>query len=171
MYRENDILTELFNALGMSKEDIKAFKDECRDCVTSKNASEIKQSETPKKQQPKKEDTRTTSSEPRDGYVRVEDSVDYESPKCEDTVATYEPQAQNIAKDVVSIGNSYFELNKHAGNAILGGDVIKIEFEDSFEDLTFPGITNKQLLWVLYVRYMKDHKKLSLVKQLLATEF
>lgn len=165
MYGENDILTELFNVLGLSKEDIKTLKDECKDYVKDayKRAGEQKKSE-------KKNDI--TTSEPRSGYMHVANPTETEEPEIKENVAcdSTEPQAQQIASDVVSIGNTYFELNKHAGNAILGGDSIKIEFEDKFDNFTFPGITNKQLLWVLYVRYMHDPKKFALVKQLLATE-
>lgn len=176
MYDTNDILSELFNVLGLSKEDIKIIRDEYKDSVVNKNKNEnsIKQSDTPKKPQPEQK-IKLNTSEPRDGYVNVVNPTDYdESPKSETevTAASTGPQTQQIAKDVLSIGDTYFELNKHVGDAILGGESIKIEFEDTFEGMAFPGITEKQLLWVLYVRYMKkDPKKISLVKQLLATEF
>lgn len=175
MYDTNDILSELFRALGLSKDDIKIIRDEYKDSVVNKNKNEnsIKQSDTPKKPQPETK-VKLNTSEPRDGYVSVANSTDYdESPKSETkvTAASTGPQTQQIAKDVLSIGDTYFELNKHVGDAILGGESIKIEFEDTFEGMAFPGITEKQLLWVLYVRYMKDPKKVSLVKQLLATEF
>ena len=174
MYDANDILSELFNALGLSKEDIKIIGDEYKDSVVNKNENSIKQSDTPKKPQPEKKKVTLNTSEPRDGYASVVNPTDYdESLKSETevTAASTGPQTQQIAKDVLSIGDTYFELNRHVGNTILGGESIKIEFEDTFEGMTFPGITEKQLLWVLYVRYMKDPKKLSLVKQLLGTEF
>lgn len=177
MYDTNDILSELFNALGLSKEDIKIIGDEYKDSVVNKNKNEdsIKQSDTPKKPQPEKKKVTLNTSEPRDGYVSVVNPTDCdESLKSETevTAASTGPQTQQIAKDVLSIGDTYFELNKHVGNAILGTDSIKIEFEDTFGGMAFPGITEKQLLWVLYVRYMKkDPKKVSLVKQLLVTEF
>lgn len=176
MLETNDILSELFRALGLSKEDIKIIRDEYKDSVVSKNKNEnsIKQSDTPKKPQPETK-VKLNTSEPRDGYVNIVNPTDYdESPKSETkiTAASTGPQTQQIAKDVLSIGDTYFELNKHVGDAILGADSIKIEFEDTFNEMAFPGITEKQLLWVLYVRYMKkDPKKVSLVKQLLVTEF
>lgn len=176
MYDTNDILSELFRALGLSKDDIKIIRDEYKDSVVNKNKTEnsIKQSDTPKKPQPEQK-IKLNTSEPRDGYVSIVNPTDYnESLKSETkvTAASTGPQTQQIAKDVLSIGDTYFELNKHVGDAILGGESIKIEFEDTFEGMVFPGITEKQLLWVLYVRYMKkDPKKVSLVKQLLVTEF
>ena len=174
MLETNDILSELFNALGLSKEDIKIIRDEYKDSVVNKNENSIKQSDTPKKSQLEQK-VKLNTSEPRDGCVNVVNPTDYdESPKSETkvTAASTGPQTQQIAKDVLSIGDTYFELNKHVGDAILGADSIKIEFEDTFDGMAFPGITEKQLLWVLYVRYMKkDPKKVSLVKQLLVTEF
>lgn len=176
MLETNDILSELFRALGLSKDDIKIIRDEYKDSVVNKNKNEnsIKQSDTPKKPQPEQK-IKLNTSEPRDGYVSVVNPTDYdESLKSETevTAASTGPQTQQIAKDVLSIGDTYFELNKHVGDAILGGESIKIEFEDTFDGMAFPGITEKQLLWVLYVRYMKkDPKKVSLVKQLLVTEF
>lgn len=176
MLETNDILSELFRALGLSKDDIKIIRDEYKDSVVNKNKNEnsIKQSDTPKKPQPEQK-IKLNTSEPRDGYVSVVNPTDYdESLKSETevTAASTSPQTQQIAKDVLSIGDTYFELNKHVGDAILGGESIKIEFEDTFDGMAFPGITEKQLLWVLYVRYMKkDPKKVSLVKQLLVTEF
>ena len=176
MYDINDILSEFFNALGLSKEDIKIIEDEYKDFAVNKNKNEnsIKQSDTPKKPQPEQK-VKLNTSEPRDGCVSIVNPTDYdESLKSETkvTAASTGPQTQQIAKDVLSIGDTYFELNEHVGDAILGADSIKIEFEDTFEGMAFPGITEKQLLWVLYVRYMKkDPKKVSLVKQLLVTEF
>ena len=172
MLETNDILSELFSALGLSKDDIKIIKDEYKDSIVNKNESKIEQSDTPKKLQPKKEEITLTASEPRDDSAYVVAPENNEPRKAENVSATFTgPRTQQIAKDVLSIGDTYFELNKHVGNAMLGGESIKIEFEDTFEGLSFPGITEKQLLWVLYVRYMKDPKKLSLVKQLLGTEF
>ena len=176
MYDINDILSEFFNALRLSKDDIKIIEDEYKDSVVNKNKDEnsIKQSDTPKKPQPETK-VKLNISEPRDGCVNVVNPTDCDkSLKSETkvTAASTDPQTQQIAKDVLSIGDTYFELNKHVGDAILGGESIKIEFEDTFEGMVFPGITEKQLLWVLYIRYMKkDPKKISLVKQLLATEF
>lgn len=50
MLETNDILSELFRALGLSKEDIKIIRDEYKDSVVNKNKNEnsIKQSDTPK---------------------------------------------------------------------------------------------------------------------------
>ena len=177
MYDINDILSEFFNALRLPKEDIKIIEDEYKDSVVNKNKNEnsIKQSDTPKKPQPEKMKVKLNTSEPRDGCVNVVNPTGCDKSlksETEVTAASTGPQTQQIAKDVLSIGDTYFELNKHVGDAILGGESIKIEFEDTFEGMVFPGITEKQLLWVLYVRYMKkDPKKVSLVKQLLVTEF
>lgn len=172
MLETNDILSELFRALGLSKDDIKIIRDEYKDSVVNKNENSIKQSDTPKKPQPEKKDTALTTSESRDGYVHVVTPEDNKSLTSEVTTSFPGSRTQQIAKDVLSIGDTYFELNRHVGTTILGGESIKIEFEDTFEGMTFPGITEKQLLWVLYVRYMKkDPKKVSLVKQLLVTEF
>ena len=177
MYDINDILSEFFNALGLSKEDIKIIEDEYKDFAVNKNKNEnsIKQSDTPKKYQPEKKKVKLNTSEPRDGYVSVVNPTDCDKSlksETEVTATSTGPQTQQIVKDVLSIGDTYFELNKHVGDAILGTDSIKIEFEDTFDGMAFPGITEKQLLWVLYVRYMKkDPKKVSLVKQLLVTEF
>lgn len=174
MLETNDILSELFRALGLSKDDIKIIRDEYKDSVVNKNENSIKQSYTPKKPQPETK-VKLNTSEPNDGYVSVVNPTDYDKSlksETEVTATSTGPQTQQIAKDVLSIGDTYFELNKHVGDAILGADSIKIEFEDTFDGMAFPGITEKQLLWVLYVRYMKkDLKKVSLVKQLLVTEF
>ena len=166
MYTENDILSELFNVLGLSKEDIKALKDECKDYVKDayKKADEQKKAE---KKIEKRDDAESCN-----GYVHV---VKPEEPEPKENAITYTseeyPEPQMVAKDVYSVGNRYFELSKHAGNAILGTDAVPIDFEEKIVDVYYPGITNKQLLWVLYVRYMQEPKKLALVKQLLATEF
>lgn len=167
MYTENDILSELFNVLGLSKEDIKALKDECKDYVKDvyKKVDEQKKAEKPEKKK--------DSSEPRNGYVHTVKPAEFNEPECDTTtcISTEDPESQMIAKDVYSVGNHYFELFKHAGNAILGNDAVQIDFEERNGDMYYPGITNKQLLWVLYVRYIQEPKKLALVKQLLATEF
>lgn len=66
--------------------------------------------------------------------------------------------------------NSMFDLRMHANGAILKIDPVCITFDTVHKGMCIPGITNKQLLWVLFARYQKDPDKLKLVKELLAKE-
>lgn len=96
----------------------------------------------------------------------IEDSVPESKP-------VSEPQSYLLADDVTvldPIHNAVFELNLHANGPMLKMDPICIAFDTTYENECVPGITEKQLLWVLYARYQNNPEKQKLVKELLSKE-
>ena len=85
-----------------------------------------------------------------------------------------EPQSYLLADDVTvldPVHNVAFDLNLHANGLMLKLDPICITFDSTCGNECVPGITEKQLLWVLYARYQNNPEKLKLVKELLSKEF
>lgn len=154
-----DILTELCNALGMSQEDVTKFKKEFDGYLTeSEIKSDTKTSTTSNiKEEP--QCTRDTSN--------LNECASEEKCKCDSELGLFN---HKLSEDVYVHKDTCFELFNHVGKHILAYDPIQILFERKVDGMYYPGITNKQLLWVLYVRYIDDPKKLDLIKQLLMLE-
>ena len=162
-YTNDDILSELFNVFGITMDDVDKIKKEFSEL--EKKKPEVKKTDF-KKDKP----TPTVNYVPPTSESNTCNHCDnIKTPKC-DVSNEIHNEPKQVAKDVYTVDDVYFELLNHAENVILGENATVFKFEECVDGLCFPGITNKQLLWVLYVRYMKDPKKFDLIKQLLATE-
>lgn len=173
-----DIWDEFINILGLNKDEIKKIKDEVKKSL-EKNGEAPETTTRVKKYPEPFADERIKEVTEKDYGVQdycdklkkniVQEEPIHEKecacPRCGEVKAPEQTKVNFIRDDIAHYENA-FTLAKHAKDVILT-DFADLVFEDVKDGYVTPGITEDQLLWVLYVRYQNNPKKLALVKQLI----
>lgn len=179
MYNTDTFLDEFMNILGLSKEEIKKIKDESKKILEKDGEAPETTTRVKKYPQPGDYEKINEVTEKDYGVQDYCDSLkkatkpqvepvhekECTCPKCDEVKTKEQPKVDFIRDDIAHYENA-FTLAKHAKDVILT-DFADLVFEDVKDGYVTPGITEDQLLWVLYVRYQNNPKKLALVKQLI----
>lgn len=173
-----DIWDEFINILGLNKDEIKKIKDEVRKSLKENGEAPETKTRVKKYPQPFADEKINEVTEKdygvQDYCDKLKKSTVQEEPvhekectcsKCGETKTTEQSKVNFIRDDIAHYENA-FTLAKHAKDTILT-DFADLVFEDVKDGYVTPGITDDQLLWVLYVRYQNNPKKLALIKQLI----
>lgn len=173
-----DIWDEFINILGLDKDEIKKIKEEVKKSL-EKNG-EAPETTTRIKKYPQPGDYEKINEVTEKDYgvqdycdklkkSTVQEDLVHEKEctcsKCGEVKSPEQSKVDFIRDDIAHYENA-FTLAKHVREAIVT-DFVDLVFEGEKDGYVTPGITEEQLLWVLYVRYQNNPKKLALIKQLM----
>lgn len=171
-YNTDMFLDEFMNILGLSRDDIAKIKEESKKILEKDGAAPETKTRVKKYPQPFADEKINEVTEKDYG---VQDYCDKLKKNTVQEEAVHEKECTcpkrdepkvNFVRDDIAHYENAFTLAKHVREAIIT-DFVDLVFENEKDGYVNPGITEDQLLWVLYVRYQNNPKKLALVKQLM----